>query len=224
LNDFQARGPKSLESMTTSEALKTTFRSIFKTQRSGNAMKKIVLTFGLISGAIAAGMMFVTIPLIGRIPFEYLTVLGYTTFVAAFMMVFFGIRSYRDNVTGGTITFGRAFKVGILITLISCAIYVVTWEFVYHRFLPDFLDQYSNYMVEKMRAQGATQEALNQTTQEYAQFKEWYKNPFLRYAMTMMEAFPVGLLITLISALILRRKQPKRDGESGNPEVASVTG
>jgi uncharacterized protein DUF4199 len=187
-------------------------------------MKKTVLMFGLISGAIAALMMFVTVPLIGRVPFEYLTVLGYTTFVAAFMMVFFGIRSFRDKVAGGTITFGRAFTVGILITLISCGIYVVTWEFIYHRFLPNFLDQYSNYMVEKMRARGATPAELNQTIQDYAQFKEWYKNPFVRYAMTMMEAFPVGLLITLISALILRRKQPRRDGESGNAEIAPVTG
>jgi len=182
-------------------------------------MKKIVLIFGLISGAIAALMMFVTIPLMGRIPFEYLTVLGYTTFVVCFLMVFFGIRSYRDNVAGGTITFGRAFKVGILITLLSCGIFVITWEFVYHRFLPNFLDQYSNYMVEKMRAQGATQEELNQMIQENEQFKEWYKNPFFRYAMTMLEPFPVGLLITLISALILRRRQPKRDGESNNAET-----
>ena len=187
-------------------------------------MKKTVLTFGLISGAIAALMMFVTIPFIGRIPFEYLTVIGYTTFVACFLMVFFGIRSYRDNVAGGTITFGRAFKVGILITLISCGIYVITSDFIFHRFLPNFLDQYSNYLVEKMRAQGATQEELNQTIQQNEQFKEWYKNPFLRYAMMMMEAFPVGLLITLISALILRRKLPKRDGESGNAEIAPVSG
>jgi Protein of unknown function (DUF4199) len=187
-------------------------------------MKKIVLTFGLISGAIAALLMFVTVPFIDRIPIEYLTVIGYTTFVASFLMVFFGIRSYRDNVAGGTITFGRAFKVGILITLISCGIYVMTWDFIYHRFLPNFLDQYSNYMVEKMRAQGATQEELNQTIQQNEQFKEWYKNPLLRYAMSMMEAFPVGLLITVISGLILRRKQPTRDEESGNAETAPVTG
>jgi len=187
-------------------------------------MKKIVLIFGLISGAIAALMMFVTIPLIGRVPFEYLTFVGYTTFVICFLMVFFGIRSYRDNVAGGTITFGRAFKVGILITLLSCGIFVITWEFVYHRFLPNFLDQYSNYMVEKMRAQGATQEELNQMIQENEQFKEWYKNPFFRYAMTMLEPFPVGLLITLISALILRRRQPKRDGESNNAETSPATG
>ena len=75
-----------------------------------------------------------------------------------------------------------------------------------------------------MRAQGATQEQLDQTIQENEQFKERYKNPFFRYAMTMLEPFPVGLLITVISALILRRKRPKRDGESSNAETAPATG
>jgi len=172
-------------------------------------MKKIVITFGLISGGIAAVAMLVTLPLVGRVSYEYLTVLGYTIFVACFLMVFFGIRSYRDNVGGGTITFGKAFTVGILITLVSCAIYVISWDFIYHQFLPTFMDDYANYMVEKMRAAGATPEELTRQIQENEQFKQWYKNPFIRYAMTLMEAFPVGLLITLISSLILKRKTPK---------------
>jgi hypothetical protein len=170
-------------------------------------MKKIVLTFGLISGAIAAVMMLVTVPFIDRIPFEYLAALGYTTFVTCFLMVFFGIRSYRENVGGGTITFGRAFKVGILITLISCVIYVISWEFIHHNFLPDFLDKYSNYLVEKQRAGGATQEQLNVMVQENQKFMEMYKNPLIRFASSMMEAFPVGLLMTLLSAWILKREQ-----------------
>jgi len=174
-------------------------------------MKRIVLTFGLISGAIAALMMFVTIPFVERVSYEYLTVLGYTIFVACFLMVFFGIRSYRDNVGGGTITFGKGFKVGILITLISCAIYIISWEIVYHNFLPDFLEKYTSYQIEKMRAEGATPEQLNRQMQENQQFLQWYKNPIIRYGFTLMEAFPVGLLITLISALILRRKTPKGD-------------
>jgi len=151
-------------------------------------------------------MMFATVPLAGRVSYAYLTILGYTIFVACFLMVFFGIRSYRDNVGGGTITFGKAFKVGILITLLSCAIYVISWEFIQHQFLPTFFDDYLNYMVETMRAGGATQEALNQQMQENEQFRQWFKNPFIRYAMTLMEAFPVGLLITVISSLILKRK------------------
>ena len=169
-------------------------------------MKRIVLTFGLISGGIAAGLMLVTIPLAYRVSYEYLTVLGYTIFVACFLMVYFGIRSYRDNVAGGAITFGKAFTVGILITLISCAIYIVSWEFIHHQFLPTFMDDYAKYVVEKMRSGGATQAELTQQIQEFELFKRWYRNPFIRYVMTLMEAFPVGLLITLISSLILKRK------------------
>jgi hypothetical protein len=174
-------------------------------------MKKIVVTFGLVSGGLAASMTFVTIPLVGRVSYGYLTVLGYTIFVACFLMVFFGIRSYRDNVGGGTITFGKAFTVGILITLLSCAIYMVAWDFMHHQFLPTFMDDYANYMVEKMRAGGATQEELNRQIQENEQFKQWFKNPLIRYAMMLMEAFPVGLLITLISSLILKRKTPNSE-------------
>jgi hypothetical protein len=172
-------------------------------------MKKIVLTFGLISGAIAALMMFATLPLIGRVSYGYLTVLGYTAFVVSFLMVFFGIRSYRDNVGGGTISFGKGVTVGILITLISCGIYVISWEIIYHNFLPDFLEKYSAYVLEEMRAEGASQDELNQQIQENNEFMRMYSNPFIRYAFSLMEAFPVGLLITLISALVLKRKTPK---------------
>ena len=82
-------------------------------------MKKTIWTFGLISGGILSIMMAATIPFIDRIGFGAGEVLGYTTMVAAFLLVFFGIRSYRDNVLGGTIGFRRAFVVGTLITCIA---------------------------------------------------------------------------------------------------------
>jgi hypothetical protein len=186
-------------------------------------MKKSVLTFGLISGAIAALMMLVIVPFVGRVPFEYLTVLGYTTFVISFLMVFFGIRSYRETVGGGTITFGRGFKVGILITLISCVIYVISWEFIQHNLLPDFLDQYGNYMVEKERAAGATEAQLNLVMQEHQQFRELLKNPLFRFAVSMMEACPVGLVVTLRSAWILKRKPSQIGRGTAGAEVARAT-
>jgi hypothetical protein len=187
-------------------------------------MKKTVLTFGLISGAISAVMMFVITPFVGRIPFEYLTVIGYTIFVISFLMVFFGFRSYRENVGGGTITFGRAFKVGILITLISCVIYMISWDFVHRNFLPDFLEQYGNYMVEKQRAAGATPEQLSLMVQENQWFIEMYKNPLVRFASSMMEAFPVGLLMALISAWILKRKPSKAEGGTADAQTVRATG
>lgn len=172
-------------------------------------MKKIVLTFGLISGAITCVMMFATVPLIGRVSFGKLEVLGYTTFVIAFLMVFFGIRSYRENVNGGTITFGKALKLGLLITLLSCACYVIAWEIIYFKIAPDFADKYGNYLIEESRAAGASAEAIAAQREQIKSFKAMYDNPLYNAALTLLEPLPIGLLATLISAAILRRKEPK---------------
>ena len=171
-------------------------------------MKKTVLTFGLISGAVMAVLMFGTLPLVERIGFDKGAIIGYTSMVLSFLMVFFGIRSYRENVGGGRMTFGRAFAVGILITLISCICYVVAWEIIYFKFMPDFLAKYAAYMVEKAKASGASAEAIQANLQEMKKFKEMYDNPFFNAAITFTEPFPIGLIITLISALVLR-KTPK---------------
>src|SRR5688572_15994015 len=117
-------------------------------------MKKTVITFGLISAAISSAMMLATVPFMDRIGFDRGVVFGYTAIVLSFLLVYFGIRSYRDNVNGGKITFGRAFQVGILITLISCAGYVITWEILYFNFLQDFTDKYAAYAIQKTRASG----------------------------------------------------------------------
>jgi hypothetical protein len=173
-------------------------------------MKKIVLTFGLISGGVLAAMGAAMWPLChsGTIEPGDSQIVGYASMVLAFLLVFFGIRSYRENVGGGTITFGRAFKVGILITLITCAIYVIAWEVTYYGFMPDFGDKYATYALEKMRADGASDAELLKAQQQMAQFKELYKNPLFNIGMTFLEVFPVGLIVTLVSAAILRRKTP----------------
>jgi uncharacterized protein DUF4199 len=171
-------------------------------------MKKIVLVFGLVSGGLMAVFMYATLPLVDKVGFEKLTFLGYAAMVLAFILVFFGIRSYRENIGGGTITFGRAFTVGILIALISSVCYVVAWLIMYSVFLPDFLDKYTTYVIEQMRASGAAPEAVQAKIQEMEQAKRLYSNPFLRAAFTFIEPFPVGLIMTLISALILRKKKP----------------
>ena len=82
-------------------------------------MRRIVLTFGLIAGAILAAMMLITVPFQDRIPFDKAAVIGYTSMVLAFLMVFVGVKTYRDNVAGGRVTFGRAFTVGLLITMVA---------------------------------------------------------------------------------------------------------
>src|ERR1700693_2569183 len=169
-------------------------------------MKRTILTFGLISGAISSLMMVATVPFADRIGFNKGLVVGYTSIVLSFLLVFFGIRSYRDNVGNGRITFSKAFAVGISITLISCVCYVVTWEILYFNFLPDFLDKYGAHMVEKAKASGASAAAVQAQVEQVKKYKEIYANPLLNAAMTFIEPFPIGLVITLISAAVLRRK------------------
>lgn len=169
-------------------------------------MKKTILTFGLLSGAVSSVMMLLTMPFMDRIGFDHGYFVGYTSIVLSFLLVFFGIRSYRDNVGGGKITFGKAFAIGLGITLISCVCYVITWEALYFTVLHDFMDKYGAYIVAKAKASGATEAVLQKKLQEVADMKKMYENPLINVAMTFIEPFPVGLLMTLLSAGLLRRK------------------
>jgi len=180
-------------------------------------MKKTVLTFGLIGGGIMAAMMFATLPFIDKIGFDKGEIVGYTTMILAFLLVFFGIRSYRENVGGGRITFGRAFAVGILITVVACACYVVAWEIIYFKFMPDFVDKYASYAVEKVRASGASQQSIDATVEQMKNFKALYDNPFINAAITFVEPFPIGLIVTLISAGVLRKKKIAETNGEGQP-------
>ena len=72
-------------------------------------MKKTVLTFGLISGLIISVLMGGSLLLADKIGTGHSMALGYTIMVASFLLIYFGIRSYRDNTLGGQISFGRAF-------------------------------------------------------------------------------------------------------------------
>jgi hypothetical protein len=176
-------------------------------------MRKIVLTFGVISGAISSLMMIALVTFGDRIGFDRGAVIGYTSIVLSFLMVFFGIRSYRDNIGNGQITFLKGFAVGISITLISCICYVVTWEILYYNFLPGFWDKYGAHLAEKLSASGASPAAVQAQLQKAAKYKELYKNPLLNAALTFIDPFPIGLVITLICALVLRRKpqsEPER--------------
>src|SRR5262245_58965696 len=185
-------------------------------------MKKTVLTFGLIGGAVSAAMMCASLPFVDKIGFDKSVIVGYTTMILAFLLVFFGVRSYRENVGGGQITFGRAFAVGILITLVVCVCYVVAWEILYFNFMPDFADKCASYSVEKVRASGASQQVIDAKVEEMKSFKEMLNNPFINAAMTFVEPFPVGLLVTLISAAFLRRKTIAAGRDEGQPAGLQV--
>ena len=176
-------------------------------------MRKTILIFGLISGAVSSLMMMGIVALGDRVGFDRGPIVGYTSIVLSFLLVFFGIRSYRDNIGDGQITFLKGLAVGTSITLISSICYVVTWEVIYYNFLPDFWDKYGAHLVEKLRASGASDAAIQTRLQHVAKYKEMYKNPLLNAVLTFIDPFPIGLVITLISALVLRqnpRSQPEQ--------------
>ena len=169
-------------------------------------MKKTILTFGLISGVLSSLMMIGTVPFTHSLGAYKGLVLGYTAIVLSFLLVYFGIRSYRDNVGHGQITFAKAFGVGISIALISCLFYVVTWEIIYFNFMPNFMDDYGASAVARLQAAGASAAAIQAKAEEMRKLKEALKNPLYNAAMTFIEPFPVGLVITLLSAAVLRKK------------------
>jgi hypothetical protein len=181
-------------------------------------MRKIIVTFGLISGAISSLMMIALVTFGDRIGFDRGAIIGNTSIVLSFLMVFFGIRTYRDNIGNGQITFSKAFAVGLSITLISCIVYVVTWELIYYNFLPGFWDAYGAHLVQKLTASGASSAAIQEKLQQVRKYKELYKNPFFNAALTFIHPFPIGLVITLFSALVLRRKPQPHPEQSPMPE------
>lgn len=169
-------------------------------------MKKTVLTYGFISGGIAAALMLVTLPFIDALG-DKAALVGYTGIVLASLLVFFGVRSYRENVGDGRISFGRGLAVGALIALISSTCYVATWELVYFKLAPGIMDKMFDSQVQKLKASGAGQDKIDAAALQVEQFKKLYANPLTNAAITFIEPLPIGLLIAALSAAILRRKE-----------------
>jgi hypothetical protein len=169
-------------------------------------VKKTVVTFGLISGLMISVLMGGSLLFANKIGSGHSMVIGYTIMVASFLLIYFGIRSYRDNTLAGRISFSRAFACGILITLITSVCYVVMWEVLYFNFLPHFMDSYFAAQIHRVQAAGLDPATTATRIAAIQRSQQLYQNPLVNMAYTFMEPLPVGLLITLISAAILRRK------------------
>ena len=175
-------------------------------------MKRNILVYGLIAGIVVAVLMLFNVNYLGqagRASYSTSLILGYASMLIAFSLVYVGIRNYRDKYNEGVISFGKAFKIGIMIVLIASTIYVVAWLIDYFFFMPDFMEKYSANMIDKLKASGASQVEIDKQTKEMASFARMYKNPFFNAMMTYVEILPVGLIVTLISSLILKRKTAK---------------
>ncbi|MFN8337148.1 MAG: DUF4199 domain-containing protein [Cyclobacteriaceae bacterium] len=173
-------------------------------------MRRIVLVYGLIAGVILGAMFFVTAPLWdnGTLNFDNAMYVGYGTMVVSLSLVFFGVKSYRDNHKNGIITFGQGFKVGILITLIACLLYALSWELAYHTVSKGFTAEMSKHYEQEIRKNAANEAEMKEKLEQSKKEMELYDSSFVfRFTITfLVEVFPVGLLITLITAALLRNK------------------
>jgi hypothetical protein len=179
------------------------------------SMKNTVLKYGFLAGGILSGLMVVTIGGAKLLGMDHTggvggMMVGYTTMLISFLMIHFGIRSYRDTVLGGSVRFWPAARLGLLIALIASVCYSATWLVVGDLFLPDFAEKYGAAAVKAAEERGAPKEEVEKTRTEMAKFVVMYRNPAYKFGMTLLEPAPVGILIALISAGVLsrRRRQP----------------
>lgn len=168
-------------------------------------MKKLILTYGTIAGVVVSAMLLITLSGSSR-NFENGELIGYASMIIAFATIFVAVKSYRDKSLDGNIGFKQAFSIGLGITLVATAIYILCWMVMSETIAKDFMSEYFQYSVEKLRTSDLTETEIDEKIAEMEYFKELYKNPMVKIGMTFLEIFPIGLLVSLISAFFLKRK------------------
>ncbi len=169
-------------------------------------MKRAVLTFGLISAALSIAVVAATVHFIAAGTHREADLIGYTAIVLSALLVFFGIRSYREGAGDGRLAFGRGVAVGVMITAVSSVCYVAAFQLAYFELVPGLGDKYAACMVDRARASGADERKLDEAARQAQQMKQMLDRPLTNAAVSFAETFPLGVVASLISAAILRRK------------------
>lgn len=163
-------------------------------------MRKLILTYGTIAGAIVSIMLLITFSGSSR-DFENGELIGYASMIIAFATIFVAVKSYRDKSLDGNIGFKQAFSIGLGITLVATAIYILSWMIMSETIASDFMSEYYQYSIEKLKASDLTETEIDEKIAEMEYFKELYKNPMVKIGMTFLEIFPVGFLDRLLVPL-----------------------
>ena len=180
-------------------------------------MKKDVWKYGLLSGLALAILVAVTVPFEHHTNARWAMAFSYTIMVLSFLIVFVGVKHYRDTECGGSITFARALVVGGLMMLISCVCYVAMWEVLMATVEKNFAHEYTAGMVKRAQKSGLQGAALEAKIAEARKFEAMYSNPLYNAAVTLLEPLPVGMVMALVTAGVLRRKP-----EDSMPSAASA--
>ncbi len=170
-------------------------------------MIRTALVFGTLSGVVIIAGMIAAFTLAHDAGSQSSVFLGYLIMIVALSMIFFGVKRYRDRDLGGVIKFLPAFGMGLAIATVASLAYVATWEVYSALTNYAYMDTYTNAVIEAKRAAGVTGPALDAVIAEMKTLKEQYANPLFRLPMTFVEIFPVGLIIALISAALLRNSK-----------------
>ena len=171
-------------------------------------MLRTIVKYGVIAGLVVGAFEFATfVGFSGMPPLKYGMVIGYTTMLVALSAVFVGIKRYRDVDRGGVVGFWPAFAIGLGISFIAGLFYVAAWEAVQAATHMDFATSYAKAIIASEQAKGASAEAMAKLHADMAAFKVQYADPMFRLPMTFVEIFPVGVLVSLVSAGLLRNRR-----------------
>lgn len=168
-------------------------------------MRKTILAFGLSSGGIASAFMLATTPFVEEKMLGTADLIGYSSIVLVGLLIFLGVRSYRRK-SGGRLTFRQGFLVGLGITLVSSAVYLLAFQILYYGLRPGIHEVYAECMIERAERGGATSAEIAETTERARKIVELYENPWTNIAITLLESLPAGLVLAILAAAVLRKR------------------
>ncbi|MEM1195217.1 MAG: DUF4199 domain-containing protein [Pseudomonadota bacterium] len=170
-------------------------------------MLRYSFIYGAIIGCVIIAFMCVVLFVLGAEDMFASELAGYAVMLAVLSLVFVGIKRFRDVEHGGVITFAKAFSVGVGIALVAGVFYAISWEFFLVATDFAFIEAYSQGLIAEVEAKDIDAAAKAAEIAEITSSVEMYRNPLFRLPITFVEIFPVGLVVALVSALIL--KNPK---------------
>jgi hypothetical protein len=172
-------------------------------------MLTTIVKYGVIAGVIVGGATFATAVIFQGTTLSPATgmLIGYTSMLVALSFVFMGVKHQRDTAGGGVIGFWPALGLGLSISLVAGVFYVLAWEAALAVTAMDFAAEWSEQTLTEARARGDSAAEIARISAEMAQFRSDYARPVYRMLVTFSEILPIGLLVSLVSAALLRNSR-----------------
>jgi hypothetical protein len=169
-------------------------------------MKKIIWTYGLLSGTFITLFMLISMYYCyQQTEMSGNMILGFSSMILAFSLMFVAIKKYRNESLGGSISFGKAFAIAISIAAIASTMYVIGWIIEFHTLMPDFMERYLNFSLQELENSGKSAEIIASEKEAIEQYRHSYDTLPGMILVTYLEIFPLGLIMALLAALVMKR-------------------